>query len=163
MRVTRSLQLELPALLLELLGDRPRGLDRPLVLTNEEATDFVNRTGTAWPAGPDAEQAGLAVAYDPASGDHRSIYGLGRMNHENSVAVPGYDEAVLVTGDDTFSAPASQLYMYIADDADAVWNDEGNLWAFVSDDEDVNDYGDLGARGRGQRRVHQRPGRHRRR
>ena len=119
------------------------GWDRPLVLTNEEATDFVNRTGTAWPAGPGAEQAGLAVAYDPASGDHRSIYGLGRMNHENSVAIPGYDEAVLVTGDDTFSAPASQLYMYLADDADAVWNDEGHLWAFVSDDEDVNDYGDL--------------------
>jgi hypothetical protein len=119
------------------------GWDHPLVLTNEETSDFVNRTGTAWPAGAGAEQAGLVVAYDPASGEHRSIYGLGRMNHENSVAVPGYDEAVLVTGDDTFSAPASQLYMYTAADATGVWNDTGHLWAFVSDDAEVNDYGDL--------------------
>jgi len=119
------------------------GFDTPLVITNEETSDFVNRTGTAWPAVAGAEQAGLAVAYNPETGQHRSIYGLGRMNHENSVAVPGYDEAVLVTGDDTFSAPSSQLYMYTAADAMGVWNDSGHLWAFVSDDADVNDYGDL--------------------
>jgi hypothetical protein len=119
------------------------GWDHPLVLTNEEATDFVNRTGTAWPAGPGAEQAGVVVAYDPASGDYRTIYGLGRMNHENSVAIPGYGEAVLVTGDDTFSAPASQLYMYTAANATGVWNDTGHLWAFVSNDPTINDYGDL--------------------
>ena len=59
---------------------------------------------------------------------------MGRHNHENSVAIPGYDELVVLTGDDTFSAPSSQLYSYVADDADAVWNDEGGLWAFVSDD-----------------------------
>jgi hypothetical protein len=117
--------------------------NRSLVLTNEEATDFVNRNGTAWPAGPGAEQAGLAVAYDPATGDYRSIYGLGRMNHENSVAIPGYGQAVLVTSDDTFSAPASQLYMYKAADANGVWNDTGHLWAFVSDNAAINDYGDL--------------------
>ena len=120
-----------------------QGWNRSLVLTNEETSDFVNRTGAAWPAGPGAEQAGLAVAYDPASGDYRSIYGLGRMNHENSVAIPGYGEAVLVTGDDTFAAPASQLYMYKAADATGVWNDTGHLWAFVSDNAAINDYGDL--------------------
>ena len=120
-----------------------QGWSRPLVLTNEEATDFVNRTGTAWPAGAGAEQAGLAVAYDTATGAFRSIYGLGRMNHENSVAIPGYGEAVLVTGDDTFSAPASQLYMYKAANADAVWNDTGHLWAFQSNNAAINDYGDL--------------------
>src|SRR6476469_5928377 len=119
------------------------GWSRPLVMTNEEATDFVNRTGTAWPAGAGAEQAGLAVAYDPATGAFRSVYGLGRMNHENSVAIPGYGKAVLVTGDDTFSAPASQLYMYQAADADGVWNDTGHLWAFQSDNAAINDYGDL--------------------
>ena len=116
-----------------------QGWSRPLVLTNEEATDFVNRTGTAWPAGAGAEQAGLAVAYDPATGAFRSIYGLGRMNHENSVAIPGYGEAVLVTGDDTFSAPASQLYMYKAANADGVWNDTGHLWAFQSNNAAIND------------------------
>jgi hypothetical protein len=120
-----------------------QGWDRALVMTNEETSDLVNRTGEAWPARPGAEQAGVAVAYDPATGAYRSIYGLGRMNHENSVAIPGFGEAVLVTSDDTFAAPASQLYMYRATDANAVWNDTGHLWAFVSNDAAINDYGDL--------------------
>jgi hypothetical protein len=80
---------------------------------------------------------------DPVTGAYRSIYGMGRHHHENSVAVPGYGHPVVLSGDDTFSAPASQLYMYTADDADAVWNDEGWLWAFRSDDPATNDYGDL--------------------
>ena len=84
------------------------------------------------------------VAYDPDTGEYRSIYGLGRMNHENTVAIPGYGHPVLLTDDDTFSAPSSQLYMYLADSRDAVWNDEGHLWAFRSDVPAVNDYGDLG-------------------
>jgi hypothetical protein len=124
-----------------------QGFDRDLVMTNEEATDVVNRTGEAWPAtadfGSNPEQAGVSVALDVASGQYRSIYGLGRMNHENAVAVPGFGHPVLLTGDDTFSAPASQLYMFTADDADAVWNDQGHLWAFRSNNAAVNDYGDL--------------------
>lgn len=114
----------------------------PLLLTNEEATDFVNRTGTAWPGTP-GEQAGLVVAYDPATGESRPIYGMGRHNHENSVAIPAYDQAVILSGDDTFSAPSSQMYMYVANDRDAVWNDEGTLYGFVPSDPLVNDYGDL--------------------
>lgn len=129
------------------LAGAAQGWSRELLFTNEEATDVVNRTGTAWPATPangsNPEQAGVVVAVDLASGAYKSLYGLGRMNHENSVAVPGYDQAVLVTGDDTFSAPSSQLYMYAAANADAVWNDQGHLWAFVSDDAAINDYGDL--------------------
>ena len=39
---------------------------------------------------------------------------MGRHNHENSVAVPGYGHPVVLSGDDTFSAPASQLYLYTA-------------------------------------------------
>src|SRR5215210_7255725 len=120
-----------------------QGLDRNLVLTNEETSDLVNRTGAAWPAGVGAEQAGVVVAYDPATGDHRSIYGLGRMNHENAVAVPGFGHPVVVTGDDTFAAPSSQLYMYSAATSDGVWNDSGTLMGFVSDNTAVNDYGDL--------------------
>ena len=145
---------ELPALLLELpRHGRPRALTRPILFTNEEATDFVNRTGLAWPApttGPPAEQAGVVVALDIATGDFRTIYGMGRHNHENSVAIPGYDQLVVLSGDDTFSAPASQLYSYIADDTDAVWNDEGDLWAFVSDDA-AERLRRPGHRGRGQR------------
>ena len=125
------------------LATAAEDFDRPLLFTNEESSDFVNRTGDAWPPGPNAEQAGVVVAYDPASGQYRSIYGMGRHNHENSVAIPGYGKPVLLSGDDTFSAPSSQVYMYIADDADAVWNDEGALYAFKSDNPAINDYGDL--------------------
>jgi hypothetical protein len=125
------------------LATSRQGFNRPLLFTNEEASDFVNRTGQAWPPGPSAEQAGLVVAYDPLSNEHRPIYGLGRMNHENTVAVPGYDHPVLLTGDDTFAAPSSQIYMYTATSRGNVWNDEGHLWAFVSDVPAINDYGDL--------------------
>jgi hypothetical protein len=125
------------------IAGHDHGFGRPLLFTNEESSDFVNRTGDAWPPGPDAEQAGLVVAYDLLTKEYRSIYGLGRMNHENTVAVPQYGQAVLLTSDDTFAAPSSQLYMYLAQDRDAVWNDEGHLLAFRSDDPEINDYGDL--------------------
>jgi hypothetical protein len=120
-----------------------QSFDRPLVLTDEETSDLVNRSGDAWPATTGAEQAGVVVAYDPALDAYATIYSAGRMNHENSVAIPGYGHPVLVTGDDTFSAPSSQLYLYSAASADAVWNDAGTLYGFVSDDPAVNDYGDL--------------------
>jgi hypothetical protein len=125
------------------VGGADNGFERSLLFTNEEATDYVNRTGLAWPPGPGAEQAGVVVAYDPQRDDYKPIYGMGRHNHENSVAVPGFGHPVLLSGDDTFSAPASQLYMYTAGSAAAVWNDEGSLWAFKSDDPLVNDYSDL--------------------
>ena len=92
---------------------------------------------------PGAEQAGVMVAYDVKSGAYKSIYGMGRSNHENGVAVPGYGHPVVLTGDDTFDAPASQLYLYSATSGNAFWNDEGKLYAFVSDIPTVNDYGDL--------------------
>jgi hypothetical protein len=133
------------------LATRANGFDRPLLFTNEEATDFVFRTGQAWRgpgvAGPGSEQAGVVVALDPKTGEYRSIYGMGRHNHENSVAVPGFGKPVVLSGDDTFSAPASQMYMYTARDADAVFDDEGKLWALRSDVPAVNDYGDLTAPG----------------
>ncbi len=129
------------------LAGPAQGFDRQILFTNEEATDIVNRTGIAWPATPangsNPEQAGVVVALDIKSGEHRPIYGMGRHNHENSVAIPGFDDLVILSGDDTFSAPASQLYSYIAPDTDAVWNDEGGLWAFKSDIATINDYGDL--------------------
>jgi hypothetical protein len=125
------------------IASRKHGFERPLLFTNEEATDFVNRTGTAWPAGPGAEQAGVVVAYDIRTKQYRTIYGMGRHNHENSVAMEGYGYPVVMSGDDTFSPPSSQLYLYTARNAHAVWNDEGELWAFKSSNAAVNDYGDL--------------------
>lgn len=123
------------------------GFDRPILFTNEEATDSVLRQEDSWPvpAGSTGEQAGMVVAVDLLTGDYKSIPGMGRHNHENAVAIPGYGQAVVVSGDDTFSAPASQFYMYLADDGDAVWDDEGHLWAFVSDVATKNDYGDIAA------------------
>lgn len=129
--------------------------DQPLLFTNEEGIDWVldpvDGAGLGWTnasnlVGSDsAREIGAVVAYDPATGDSQPIWGMGRHNHENSVGVPGYDEAVLLSGDDSFNqnAPQSQLYAYIANDADAVWNDEGDLWAFVADDPDINDYYDF--------------------
>ena len=121
------------------LATEKEGFDRDILFTNEEATDFVYRTGEAWPASasdPRAEQAGLVVAYDVKNGKRKPIYGMGRHNHENSVAIPGFEDLVVLSGDDTFStsSPGSQLYAYIAPNTDAIWNDAGDLWAFESDD-----------------------------
>jgi hypothetical protein len=121
------------------LAGKAHGFDRELLLTNEEAVDWVNRTGPSfWPADegdPSARQSGAVVALDPDTGEARPIWGMGRHNHENSVAVPGYKKPVVLSGDDTFvnNPSQSQLHMYMADDADGVWDDTGDLWAFVSD------------------------------
>jgi hypothetical protein len=125
------------------LATKKHGFEFPLVLTNEEASDFVNRTGTAFPPIAGAEQAGVVVAYNPLTGAYKSIYSMGRMNHENAVALPGYHHPVVLTGDDTFSAPSSQLFLYQANNAHALWDDHGTLYAFRSDNPAVNDYGDL--------------------
>jgi hypothetical protein len=117
------------------LATATEGFDRELLFTNEESVDWVNRSGNAWPAvigADDARQSGVVVALDVESGTNRPIWGMGRHNHENSVAIPNFDDLVMLSGDDTFtnSPSQSQLYSYIAPDADAVWNDEGALWAF---------------------------------
>ena len=117
------------------LATATEGFDRELLFTNEESVDWVNRSGNAWPAvigADEARQSGVVVALDVKTGNNRPIWGMGRHNHENSVAIPGFDDVVMLSGDDTFtnSPSQSQLYSYIAPDADAVWNDEGALWAF---------------------------------
>ncbi|MEJ7566879.1 MAG: alkaline phosphatase PhoX [Gaiellaceae bacterium] len=129
------------------LATAEHGFERDILFTNEEATDFVYRTGQAWPVAagdPAAEQAGLVVAYDVRGDRYKPIYGMGRHNHENAVAIPGYGHPVVLSGDDTFTSnPAqSQLYSYIAEDADAVWNDEGDLYGLVLDTAAINDYYD---------------------
>jgi secreted PhoX family phosphatase len=127
------------------LAAKEHGFDHPIFFTNEEGIDWVNRSGRAWPPpvapAPDfeatdaARQIGVVVAYDVRNGKHTTVYGMGRLNHENDVAVPGYGYPVVLSGDDPFvSNPAqSQLYMYKAASADAVLNDEGDLYAFVAD------------------------------
>jgi hypothetical protein len=139
-----------------------QGLSGPLYLTNEESNDVIPVPPGA-PYGPDPSlapnrQAGYSVALNPSTGRFRPIAGLGRMNHENSMVVPGrWDDVAILTGDDTFTAPSSQLYLYLADSTDAVWHDRGRLWAFrVTGTQDghvdptdpfngANDYGDIEA------------------
>ncbi len=130
---------------------------RPLLFTNEEGLDWVLEEpgpgGLAWTnarpleGAADARQIGAVVAYDPATQQHRTIWGFGRHNHENSVAIPGYGHPFLLSGDDAFNqvAAQSQVYAYSADDADAVWDDDGALYAFVPSTADaaVNDYFDF--------------------
>lgn len=124
------------------------GFDRPILFTNEEGVDWVSETAPAFPAFPGdtgARQIGAVIAYDVGTGDYQPIWGMGRLNHENSVAIPGYGHPVMLTTDDTFTtAPSqSQLYSYIAENADDVWDDQGELWAFVSDDAAITRYDDF--------------------
>jgi hypothetical protein len=130
------------------MATREHGFSRPILFTGEEALDWVNRTGTAWPAtvgADEAREAGVVVAYDVEKRRYHTIWGLGRYNHENSVAIPGYRNRVIVSTDDTFvSNPVqSQLYSYIAKSTDDVLRDKGDLYAFVSDTPGFDDYYDF--------------------
>lgn len=134
------------------LATKTEGFSRPTLFTNEEAQDWVFRTGTAWekpiaPGTAGAEQPGVVVAHDVKTGKTKTIYGMGRFNHENDVALPGFDGVAVLSGDDTFSTspPSSQLYLYTANGRDALWSDKGTLNAFVADDPAKNDYFDVQA------------------
>ena len=145
------------------LATREQGFDRDILFTNEESPDYVIRQEASWPPPLDnsgAEEVGLVVALDVRTGKHYPIYGMGRHNHENAVAIPGFRKLVVLSGDDTFtsgaltvpangatpgftSASQSQLYSYVARDTKAVLADKGDLWAFVSDTPGFDDYYDF--------------------
>ena len=97
-----------------------QGLDSYVFFTGEETNDVV-----------DGVQRGFAVVLDTDTGEYTAVPGLGRLNHENTMVIPGGWEGLsMLTTDDTFSAPSSQLYMYRADDQSALFADEGSLYAF---------------------------------
>jgi uncharacterized protein DUF839 len=134
---------------------------REILFTNEESPDYVYRQEDSWPpapGSPEEREAGVVVALDVRTGQHRPIYGMGRHNHENDVPIPGYGRPVVFSGDDTFTsgpltnpldtatklAPSqSQLYSYIARSTSSLLADRGDLWAFVSDTEGVKNYYDV--------------------
>ncbi|HEU4528886.1 MAG TPA: alkaline phosphatase PhoX [Actinomycetota bacterium] len=136
------------------------GFTRYTYLTGEESNDNLD-VPTGAPYGPDPSiapqrEAGLAVILDGETGEYAAVPGMGRHNHENVTAVPGgWDQIALISGDDTFSAPSSQLYLYLADSESDLWADHGSLWAFrvTRTDEGkvdaadpfngANDYGDI--------------------
>jgi hypothetical protein len=139
------------------------GFDREILFTNEESPDYVFRQQASWPPAigdPNEREAGVVVALDVRTGQRFPIYGMGRHNHENSVAIPGYRQRVVLSGDDTFTSgplddptsadPAvrlgpsqSQLYSYIAPSTRSLLQDQGDLWAFVSDTPGVTSYYDV--------------------
>ena len=110
------------------------GLSSYMFLTGEEANDIVSVPFGA-PYGSDPSvapdrQAGYAVVLDTDTGDFTQVAGLGRLNHESTIVVPGgWDDFALLTTDDTFTAPGAQLYMYLAATEDDIFNDEGTLYA----------------------------------
>ncbi|MGH2660815.1 MAG: hypothetical protein ACRDHS_14435 [Actinomycetota bacterium] len=141
------------------------GLDRYLYFTNEESNDVVPVPAGA-PYGPDPSldpmrQAGYSVVLDPATGAFTQVPGMGRHNHENTMVVPGgWEQIAVLSGDDTFFSRTpdwSQLYLYLADNEDALIADHGSLWAFRVTHTDegkvdgadpfngANDYGDIGS------------------
>ena len=137
------------------------GFSTYTLFANEESDDDLAVPAGA-PYGPDPalapkREAGYVVAYDTATGEYRQISRMGRHNHENSVVVPGnWKKVAILSGDDTFNAPSSQLYLFTANDEEAVRDDHGQLWAFqvtgtesgpLTDPYDpfngANDYGDI--------------------
>jgi hypothetical protein len=149
------------------LATSREGFDREILFTNEESPDYSLRQEDSWPpvmGDPAEKENGVVVALDVQTGKYRTIFGMGRHNHENDVAIPGFDDLVVLSGDDTFTSgpltgvpapptgtpplpgpvPAqSQLYSYIAPDTDSLLDDEGDLWAFVSDTPGVQNYYDV--------------------
>lgn len=101
---------------------------------NEETNDIVPVPDGA-PYGADHalapyRQGGYAAALNTATGDVTTLARMGRHNHENTVIVPGgWKKTVSLSGDDTFSAPSSQLYLHMANDANQVMSNKGQLYA----------------------------------
>ena len=117
------------------MADKDDGFRHPTFFVGEESNDIVDVPAGAL-YGPDPgiapqRQAGYQVAYDTVTGETVTIPGMGRLNHENSIVVPGpWHRTAILTTDDTFSGPSAQLYMYIAGSDRGVMNDRGHLWAF---------------------------------
>ena len=102
---------------------------------NEESNDWITvPAGADYGADPAIapyRQAGYSVWLDTSSGASEPMSRAGRHNHENTVFVPGgWKNLAALSGDDTFTAPGSQLYLYTANDDEAVKADKGQLWAF---------------------------------
>lgn len=141
------------------MGTVAEGFDGPVFMTGEETDDIVGVPADA-PYGADPSlapqrQAGYAVVLDTVTGESTPVPGMGRLNHENTIGLPGYNQLALLTTDDTFSGPSAQLYMYIVQGQKGLFEDRGRLYAFqVTHDGDgrvdrhdpfngANDYLDL--------------------
>lgn len=73
----------------------------------------------------------MALAYDE-DGHKTELPHLGALNHENTIAVPGFRHRVVTIGTDDAQGQ-SELYMYIADDEDDFLQGRGKLYVFRTD------------------------------
>ena len=111
------------------------GFPHYTLLTNEESNDVLDvPAGAPYGADPalgSQRQAGYSVALDTVTGKVTTLNAAGRHNHENQVVVPGgWNGIYSLSGDDTFSAPSSQLYMFASDKWQHYVKGDGSLWAF---------------------------------
>lgn len=112
-----------------------QGFDDYTLFLNEESNDIIHvPAGAPYGADPAVapfRQAGYSVALNTKTGDYRQIPVAGRHNHENTVVIPGgWSETVAISGDDTFTAPSSQIYLNTAASPSALVADNADLWAF---------------------------------
>jgi hypothetical protein len=110
------------------------GFSQYTFFANEEANDVVDVPAGAQygldPALDPQRQAGYVVVLNAETGEYTEVAGMGRLNHENTIALPGWNQLAMLTTDDTFSGPSAQLYLYLANQESHVWEDKGSLWAF---------------------------------
>ncbi len=102
---------------------------------NEESDDVIEvPAGAPYGADPSItpyRQAGYSVALNTKTGAFNELPSFGRHNHENTVIAPGgWNQTIALSGDDTFVAPSSQIYMTTAASPNALVADQGDLWAF---------------------------------
>ena len=96
------------------------GLDDYVFFTGEETNDTV-----------DGVQHGFAVVLNTRHRREHRRAGHGSPQPREHRRGPGRlgRRLVMLTTDDTFMRPSAQLYMYIAADQDAIFDDEGSLYA----------------------------------
>ena len=131
--------------------------DRPLLFTNEEGIDWVLEDADAGRAARMDQRASLEGAdgrppdrrrrrlrsddrAKPAHLGHGPPQPREQRRHSRATARRSCCPA---TTRSTRSRRSRSCTPTRASDADGVWNDEGNLWAFVADDPDINDYYDF--------------------
>ncbi|HEU4319704.1 MAG TPA: alkaline phosphatase PhoX [Acidimicrobiia bacterium] len=131
--------------------------------TGEESNDAGLAVPVDAPYGSDVfpgngtRQAGYSVGLNTDTAEFSQITRMGRLNHENTVVVPGgWSGYSVLTTDDTFNAPSSQLYLFRGDTEQDVRDGDGTLYAFrvtgvngqpvdpANPSNGANDYLDLG-------------------
>jgi hypothetical protein len=92
---------------------------------------------------------GMQLAVSETGGVTQTLPWLGRFSHENYISVPGLGGKTVMIGTDDTSPTgsntlSSELYMYVADDAEGVLNGSGKLYVFSATAKDNSGYLETG-------------------